>query len=142
MERFYKVDGDYAIIELSSSLYPTISVQKTSANYMEEVYIKLEEKDNCIIVKLKLTDKRHDLNKIIGEFYNDLLRETLRYNIAMETKNLRELIVGRALYTTCIEVDEDKEEIQKNEEFSISDDEDYSLDEIAVNWFLENDDIK
>lgn len=142
MERFYKVDGDYAIIELSSSLYPTISVQKTSANYMEEVYIKLEEKDNCIIVKLKLTDKRHDLNKIIGEFYNDLLRETLRYNIAMETKNLRELIVGRALYTTCIEVDEDKEDIQKNEEFSISDDEDYSLDEIAVNWFLENDDIK
>ena len=77
-----------------------------------------------------LQENKADLEKIIGEFYNELLRESLRYNIAIETKNLRELIVGRALYTTCIDLEENQEE--KNEEDI---EETYNLDEIAVNWF-------
>ena len=135
MERFYQINGDYAVIELSSNLYPLVVIQKTISNYLEQTYIKLEELDNKIIIKIK-SQTNDKLDNIIGEFYNELLRESLRYNIAMETKNLRELIVGRALYTTCIEIDEEKEISTNNDNISdITEDEDYSLDDIAVNWF-------
>ena len=135
MKDFYKLEEDFAIVELSKNIYPLVVIQKTISNYLEQTYIKLEELDNKIIIKIK-SQTNDKLDNIIGEFYNELLRESLRYNIAMETKNLRELIVGRALYTTCIEIDEEKEISTNNDNISdITEDEDYSLDDIAVNWF-------
>ena len=72
---------------------------------------------------------------MIGELYNEFLRESLRYEISLETKNLRELIVGRALYTTCIQL-EDGETEEKEPNYKIEDNnEEYDIDEIARNWF-------
>lgn len=137
MERFYQIKENYAVIELASKLYPIIAIQKAIANNMEQVYIKLEELDDKIIIKMKLQENQDNLDTIIGEFYNELLRESLRYNIAIETKNLRELIISRALYTTCIETENEVEEtnINTEDQLKISEYEDYSLDEIAINWF-------
>lgn len=129
MEKFYTINDNYAEIVLSKDIYPLVSVKKALTNFMEETYIKLKDNNDEIIVQMVLQEGKTDLEKIIGEFYNELLRESLRYNIAIETKNLRELIVGRALYTTCIDLEENQEE--KNEDIE----ETYNLDEIAVNWF-------
>lgn len=129
MEKFYTINDNYAEIVLSKDIYPLVSVKKALTNFMEETYIKLKDNNDEIIVQMVLQESKKDLEKIIGEFYNELLRESLRYNIAIETKNLRELIVGRALYTTCIDLDENQEEKNKGIE------ETYNLDEIAVNWF-------
>lgn len=129
MEKFYTINDNYAEIVLSKDIYPLVSVKKALTNFMEETYIKLKDNNDEIIVQMVLQESKTDLEKIIGEFYNELLRESLRYNIAIETKNLRELIVGRALYTTCIDLDENQEEKNKGIE------ETYNLDEIAVNWF-------
>ena len=129
MEKFYTINDNYAEIVLSKDIYPLVSVKKALTNFMEETYIKLKDNNDEIIVQMVLQESKTDLEKIIGEFYNELLRESLRYNIAIETKNLRELIVGRALYTTCIDLEENQEE--KKEEIE----ETYNLDEIAVNWF-------
>ena len=129
MEKFYTINDNYAEIVLSKDIYPLVYVKKALTNFMEETYIKLKDNNDEIIVQMVLQESKTDLEKIIGEFYNELLRESLRYNIAIETKNLRELIVGRALYTTCIDLEENQEE--KNEDIE----ETYNLDEIAVNWF-------
>ena len=75
-------------------------------------------------------------DSLIGEFYNECLRESLRYEISVETKNLRELIVGRALYTTCIELDENEDNQEQSDGPIYEDDNtEYSLEDIAVNWF-------
>lgn len=129
MERFYTINDSYAEIVLSKDIYPLVSVKKALANFMEEIYIKINSNKDEIVVQIVPKENKEKLEKIIGEFYNELLRESLRYNIATETKNLRELIVGRALYTTCIDLEENQEENNYTEE------EEYSLDEIAVNWF-------
>jgi len=130
MERFYTIKDDYAEIVLSKDIYPLVSVKKALASFIEETYIKLNSNHNEIVVQIALQENKKDLEKIIGELYNELLRETLRYNIASETKNLRELIVGRALYTTCIDLDGNQEEKSSDAE-----NEEYSLEEVAVNWF-------
>lgn len=137
MEKLYTINGDYAEILIEEDIYPLITVEKAISNFTQDIYIKLEHKDKkTLLIKLVLQDDKKNLEKIIGELYNELLRENIRYNISKETKNLRELIVGRALYTTCIEMDEqDKEENYKEDN-----EEDYNLDEIAVNWFENNED--
>lgn len=129
MERFYTINDSYAEIVLSKDIYPLVSVKKALANFMEEIYIKINSNKDEIVVQIVPKENKEKLEKIIGEFYNELLRESLRYNIATETRNLRELIVGRALYTTCIDLEENQEENNYTEE------KEYSLDEIAVNWF-------
>ena len=130
MEKFYTIKDNYAEILLSKDIYPLVSVKKALANFMEETYIKISSDKDKIIVQMVLKENKKNLEKIIGELYNEFLRESLRYNIAIETKNLRELIVGRALYKTCIDL-----ENNQKEENNATQKEEYGLDEIAVNWF-------
>ena len=130
MEKFYTIKDNYAEILLSKDIYQLVSVKKALANFMEETYIKISSDKDKIIVQMVLKENKKNLEKIIGELYNEFLRESLRYNIAIETKNLRELIVGRALYTTCIDL-----ENNPKGENNATQNEEYGLDEVAVNWF-------
>ena len=130
MEKFYTIKDNYAEILLSKDIYPLVSVKKALANFMEETYIKISSDKDKIIVQMVLKENKKNLEKIIGELYNEFLKESLRYNIAIETKNLRELIVGRALYTTCIDL-----ENNPKGENNATQKEEYGLDEVAVNWF-------
>ena len=52
-----------------------------------------------------------------------------------QTKNIRELILGRALYSTCIDTEKNENE-EKNE--MQTDDNNYNINNIAVNWFEGN----
>lgn len=136
MEKLYNIKDNYAEVILNKEIYPLVSIKKAIANFFEDIYVKindLNEKEYMIQIELKQSSA--DLEKLIGEFYNELLRESLRYNIAIETKNLRELIVGRALYTTCIDIDQESANNEDSVEIENVKVEDYSLDEIAVNWF-------
>lgn len=141
MERLYEIENEYIKIILDVDIYPIIVIEKTISNFLDIAFAKIEEENNKIIVKLVLNSKQNT-NNIVGKFYNELLEESLRYNIARETKDLRELIVGRALYSTCIEVDNvenEKETIKvENESFSNTEEKDYDIEEIAVNWFEKN----
>ncbi len=139
MEKLYSIKENIAEITLEKEIYPIVVIEKAISNFMENAYIKIKtENGKKVIVQLvlKIENNKEDLEKIIGEFYNELLREALRYEISKETKNLRELIVGRALYTTCIELDDDSSKQFEQEENKQEDNlEDYDLNDIAVNWF-------
>lgn len=130
MEKFYTIKEDFAEIILSKNIYPLTTIKKALTNFMDDIYTKIEDRDDKIIVQILLKRDKISWDKLIGELYNDFLRESLRYNISLETKNLRELIIGRALYTTCIDIEENEKE--KNE---VELEDKYSIDEIAVNWF-------
>ena len=137
MGKLYKLNGNMAEISISKELYPLITIKKAIANYLDNVYIKLEDVNNNVLLKIQLKNENYDLEKIVGEFYNELLRESLRYDIANETKNLRELIIARALYTTCIDVDGENIE-EMNTTNAETYEEEFDINEIAVNWFDSN----
>lgn len=137
IKREHIIQDKFTEIMLDKKVYPLIAIKKAISNFLNDIYVRIEEDNTKYIVDLKLQDKKADIEKIIGEFYNQCLRETLRYEISVETKNLRDLIVGRALYTTCIELDKEDTN-QEQMEKSINEDEsqeEYSLEDIAVNWF-------
>ena len=140
----FEIKDNQAKITLSSEIYPLVVIQKTVSNYLENMYVKLEKEDKNILVNLFLKDNKENIKELVGNFYNELLAEALRYNIGIETKEIRELIVGRALYTTCIELDENIEEKIEDDMTSAKtfQREEYNLDDIAVNWFDKYEEIK
>ena len=140
----FEIEDNLVKITLNSEIYPLVVIQKTVSNYLENMYVKLEKEDKNILVNLFLKDNKENIKELVGNFYNELLAEALRYNIGIETKEIRELIVGRALYTTCIELDENIEEKIEDDMTSAKtfQREEYDLDDIAVNWFDKYEEIK
>ena len=135
MEKFYVIQDKSAKIILGKNIYPLISVKKSLANFFDQTYAKIEENGDNIVIYIQLKDSRINIDELIGELYNEFLRESLRYEISLETKNLRELIVGRALYTTCIQLEDDQTE-EREPNYKIEDNnEEYDIEEIARNWF-------
>ena len=65
MKDFYKLEEDFAIVELSKNIYPLVVIQKTISNYLEQTYIKLEELDNKIIIK----NPRKVTEEMLFDFY-------------------------------------------------------------------------
>ena len=47
---------------------------------------------------------------------------------------MREIIVGRELYTTCIDTETEQEKNEENKKIEETV-EDYNIDDIATNWF-------
>lgn len=137
MKKEYIIQDKFAEIKLDKAIYPLIAIKKAISNFFDDVYVRIEEDNKNFIINFKLQDKQVDLEKIIGEFYNECLRESLRYEISVETKNIRELIVGRALYTTCIMFDKNEDNQEQTDELIYEEDDntEYSLEDIAVNWF-------
>lgn len=137
MKKEYIIQDKFAEIKLDKAIYPLIVIKKAISNFFDDVYVRIEEDNKNFIINFKLQNKQVDLEKIIGEFYNECLRESLRYEISFETKNIRELIVGRALYTTCIIFDKNEDNQEQTDELIYEEDNnaEYSLEDIAVNWF-------
>ena len=142
--KLFEIEDNQAKIKLNVEIYPLVVIQKTVSNYLENMYVKLEKEDKNILVKLFLKDNKENIKELVGDFYNELLAEALRYNIGIETKEIRELIVGRALYTTCIELDENREEKAEDDMTTEKtfQKKEYNLEDIAVNWFDKYEEIK
>lgn len=117
---------------LDERIYNLVVIKKALFNYIEDCYYMLDHFDeNIILVKIYLKDQNINIDEYIKKLYNELFNESLRYDIMMQTKSIRELILGRALYTTCIDTDENTVDYDNN-------DKNHDINEIAVNWFDKN----
>mgnify|MGYP004678835097 CR=1 FL=1 len=130
-----KTNKNHYIFKISKNIYPLPCIKKAASNFLEFAYIYIDEEENNYVVKIS---KHNDLNfekDIVGEFYNELLRECIRFDISKETKNIRELIVGRSLYSTCIYDENIDANSTENMESNIINEEIYDINNIAKNWF-------
>jgi His-Xaa-Ser system protein HxsD len=70
--------------------------------FIERCYVKLESAPNRRIqVQLKGKKKlgKSALTRLAEEFENELLHQLIRHHVAEKTSSLREVIVGRALFS-------------------------------------------
>lgn len=86
----------------------------------EEYFIYFSSKERTYEGKMKAVDYED-----VGRFQNELLDQSMKLEIGKDTRQLRELIVTRALYSAFIPQDEETE-TDRNEE--------YNLEEIAEAW--------
>lgn len=106
----HKLDTGTIVFSINTLVYPLAVIMKTTYNYTDKYYIFLDyANDGLIEAQLKPKDYTDNkLEAIVGDFYNELLNQNIRQDIQKNTSNLRQLILGRALYTECIEIQENE----------------------------------
>ena len=111
------------ILYFSKSLYPKISLIKAAYNFTDRAYIYLEQNDKDYIVNIKTKDKYE--SSLDDDFKNEMLVQTARYEIYKQTKEIRKIIIARAMASTVIE---------KNQADNESD-EDIDASKVLKDWF-------
>lgn len=108
------------------------AVLKASYLFVDRFYVHLSYCERHHIA-IELTPKPGtDSTGIDRTFENELIAQMVRYQVSQSNKDLKELILGRALYSTCLDRIQEPES-PEDDEVSFP-----SLDEIAVDWFEQN----
>lgn len=112
------------IYKFKKDIYPKEAIIKASYFFADDFFISLDTDDVYFLVKMEPKNQDVEPN-VEKEILNEVLAQTNRYIISTSTRNIREMIVGRALASTMID----------NRDKGYVDDETISADDILVNWF-------
>lgn len=92
------------IIILKEKLYPLEAILNACYSFLDQAYIYLDDKQNdgniSVVLKSKKRITKNGLKSLEGEFMNEVLQAVLRYQISKNNRKIRELIIGRALYSS------------------------------------------
>ena len=117
------------ILKVDDRLFCVEAILKTSYLFIDNYYISniyTGEHEISISIESK---KQSDLTNIDKEFSNELIAQMVRYNLSKTNKPMKELILGRALFSTFIDTVESE---SQSDDLPLLE---YSLDDIAVDWF-------
>ena len=128
MIEYRKIEDDEVEFYVKKELYPLNAIYKTSYLFTDDYYIGLDMNAENYIIKFSAKNGQGSKDDI-GKFQNELLNQSLKIMVSAETKEIRELIVTRALYSAFIPEEElDHENEEPNG---------YNLEEIAKAWYEE-----
>lgn len=130
------------VFKLSQKVYSLDAILGASYLFIDRAYVFLDYDGNeNFIVHLKGKKKlsKMDMERLSGEFQNELLNQTLRVKLSKKNQKIREYIIQHALYpgaavqesSPSTDLDEELDEILKEAESG-----DYGDDPlgIAVPW--------
>lgn len=115
-------------VKFTKDLYPKEAVLKAAQFFTDRYYMSLDVDGRYYYVDIEPIDGVWEEN-IEKQFANEALTQSARYKVMQETKEIRELILGRALASTIID-DSDN---------GFVDDENIHAEDILNSWFDEND---
>lgn len=132
-----------AALSINSAVYPLEAIYGACYVFLDRAYIFLDKAGDNILVAIKgkseLSQKK--LEDLVGEFHNELLNYSLRYQISNNNKTIREFIIGRALMSALGEEIEGINEEAGEEAREIKEDAPEEIEEwkgddlgIAVPW--------
>lgn len=124
------------IIKCDDRLFCREAVLKAAYQFLDQYYIHLSyaaEHEIAIEIKAK---SGIEIDQIDSKFCNELIAQMVRYQLSASNKGMKELILGRALYSTCIDTEETNAEETSENQVEIP-----SLDSIAVDWFEQNETV-
>lgn len=122
-----KIINDKIMIYLDTSIYELVAIKKAMFNLSDLIDYAIEvEDERKIKIKIYSNNEKNDM-ELAKKIYKEIQLESIRYEVSNQTKNLRELITARALYSTCIDLDNgnNEKEVDNNSK----------IDNIAINWF-------
>lgn len=123
---------DYKCMKFNRELYSKTALIKAAYNYLENAYIHLDMDEKYYYVFLK--EKKEDIEIKEDDFMNEMLTQSMRHEVYLQTKNIRELLYARSLATSVIVDDENEIEDKQNRVHR-----DFDEDEILKDWFDNND---
>lgn len=115
-------------IKFAKEIYPKSALMKSAYNFTDRAYIHIDSDEKYYIVEITLKDKSDSFD--IRDFKNEMLAQSVRLEISIRTKNIRELIIARAMASTLV-----GEKVNSETE----PEENFDMDCILKDWF-ENED--
>lgn len=114
--------------QFNRELYSKTALLKAAYNYTDKAFLHLDADDRYYYVYLEMKSGADPISE--KAFTNEMLAQSVRHEVYLQTKNIRELMLARAMATTIV----DEKEVQ--EKLDCSPDK-YSEDEILKDWFSE-----
>ena len=116
------------LFSVDDRIFSVAAVLKTAYLYLDRYYLHLDlSGEHRIEIEISSKEGGALPQSLPAHFQNDLIAQMTRQCIAEDEKNTRELILGRALYSTCLETEEsDEAPLPIHPEFN--------LEDIAVSW--------
>jgi His-Xaa-Ser system protein HxsD len=118
-------------IKFNRELYSKTALIKAAYNYTDVAFMHLDADEHNFYVVFEAKPGHEDIKE--QDFLNEMLAQSVRHEVYVQTKNIRELLLARAMATSVVLNDgELSDEHEGN-------DSEFSEDEILKDWFEEND---
>lgn len=111
--------------KFNRELYSKIALLKAAYNFTDIAYVHLDVDKKYYYVTVETKDKEKDINEI--DFENEMLTQSIRHEVYLQTKNIRELMLARAMATSVVTSEEFENNVPLEDEFT--------EDEILKDWF-------
>ena len=118
-------------LKYNKELYSKVALIKAAYNFTDRAYVHLDADQDYYYVTISA--KTENLEPSNDEFENEMLAQSARHEIYLQTKNIRELMLARAVATSVVAPKEDGEV-----DIDGVSDTDFFEDEILKDWFDAN----
>lgn len=115
------------ILKFRKELYSKIALIKAAYNFSDSAYVHLDADENYYYVTVEAKKSGCELTE--NDFVNEMLTQSVRHEVYQQTKNIRKLLLARAMATSVIA---DKDTIDDENEDS------YIESDVLKDWFEEN----
>lgn len=112
------------LLKYNRNLYSKDALLKAAFNFTDKAYIHLSQTENEYIVDFVVKEGNIVSEK---EFDNEMIFQTMRHKVYLETADIRKIMVARAMASTIIDDEEPKPQTT-----------DFNADEILTDWFENN----
>lgn len=113
----YEMTEQGFVLHLDATVYARPAVMKAFYHLQKRYIISYERRGEALDVYFDWPgESAGDLSERLRGIMEELSFEMLRYDTLRETSNLRELLVGRALYATCVEMGRGDENLAREDE--------------------------
>ena len=116
-------------MKFRKEFYSKIALIKAAYNFTDISYVHLDADENYYYVTILPKQSGQYVSE--QDFINEMLTQSVRHEVYQQTKNIRELLLARAMATSVI-VDENiiEDDEQQGDSFVEND--------ILKNWFVTN----
>lgn len=104
MQSYRLIDNGFCI-SLNLSLYARPAVMKALYKYHQQYLISFEIEENHLVVYFESEAPIMGIEKMVASIQKELSFQMIRYDTMQATNQVRQLLVARALYATCVEDD-------------------------------------
>ena len=87
---------DYSVT-VPKVLFRHVVLLKASYSFIDTLYIHLDETDTSWQVNMTRKDTGSKQKDYEAEFENELLAQAIRYDVYLQTRTVRELLIARAM---------------------------------------------
>ena len=115
-------------MKFCKELYPKAALIKAAYNFTDEAYVHLDADNEYYYVSF--ISKEPDCEFDERLFINEMLAQSVRHEVYLQTRNIRELLLARAMATSVV-ADESVFDCQDEEGTFVE-------EEILRDWFAEN----